>query len=160
MIILIITLISLCAIYFIRLLSKKNMRVASISVATLYINIIVWTYAIFVLDVANLGFSDSETPITSLIGSDIYHSFVNITNKMAFIPLGLLKAIVVVITVIFVASLAVTFHGLFEITRAVIKAAKERPITIQSGNSKDKLYCYNGFIKRIRIFRLNCRMNC
>ena len=160
MIILIISLLSLCAIYFIRLLSKKNMRVASISVAALYINIIVWTYAIFVFDVANLGFSDSETPITSLIGSDIYHSFVNITNKMAFIPLGLLKAIAVVVTLVLIASLAVTFHGLFEITKAVIKAAKEKPINTKSALDKKKISLYAGCTNTTNILRLNCRMNC
>ncbi len=160
MIILVITLISLCAIYFIRLLTKKKMRVASISVAALYINIVLWTYAIFVFDVANLGFSDSETPITSLIGSDIYHSFVNITNKMAFIPLGLLKAIAVVVTVVLVASLAVTFHGLFEITKAVIKAAKEKPINAQSAIDKDEISLFAGCTNRTNILRLNCRMNC
>lgn len=160
MVILILLLISLCVIYFTRLLSGKCMRIAAISIVVLYVNIIVWAYAIFILDVANFGFSDSETPITSLIGSDIYHSFVSITSKMAYIPLGILKAIVIVAAIILIASLAVTFHGLFEITRAVIKAVKGKTINQLTGTGKDKLPSVTKCKKRVSILRLNCRMNC
>ena len=160
MIILLIALISLCAIYFTRLLSKKGMRIGAISIVVLYINVVVWTYAIFGLDVANFGFTDSETPITSLIGSDIYHSFVNITSKMASIPLGFLKAIALVAALILIASLAVTFHGLFEITKAVIKAVKEKIINPIACSGDEKLPCLTDHKKNVNILRLNCRMNC
>ncbi|MBS7263008.1 MAG: hypothetical protein KIG36_05320, partial [Eubacteriales bacterium] len=43
---------------------EEKMKAAAISVAVLYIYLIAWTYAVFVLDVADLGFSDTETRIS------------------------------------------------------------------------------------------------
>ena len=160
MILLLIVLTSLCAIYFTRLLSKKNMRAAAISVAVLYAYIIAWTYAVFILDVADLGFSETETRLTLLHGSDIYHSFVSLTDKMSAIPLAFLEAIVVVATIVLCASFVVAFHGLFEITKAVVKAAKENMTIPAADSEKSKVQSIFGAIKTANIIRLNCRMNC
>ena len=160
MVLLLIGLLSLSAIYFTRLLSKKSMKVAAISVAVLYFYIIVWTYAIFILDIADLGFSDTESSISILHGSDIYHSFANITEKMSVIPFELLEAIVAVVVIILFASIAVTLHGLFEITRAVVKAAKEKKRAASAEPARNKMLYYFGAIKPANIIRLNCRMNC
>ncbi len=160
MIVVLIALTSLCAIYFTRLLSKRNMRVAAVSVAVLYVYIIAWTYAVFILDVADLGFSETETRLTLLHGSDIYHSFVSLTDKMSVIPLALLEAIVAVVGIVLFASFAVAFHGLFEITKAVVKAAKDKKKASIAEAIKNKILSYFGAIKPANIIRLNCRMNC
>lgn len=160
MIVLGIALLSLCAIYFTRLLSKKNMKAATVSVVVLYSNIIVWMYAIFVLDVANLGFSDTETRLSLLLGSDIYHSFVSLTEKMSVIPLPLLEAIVAVIGIVLFASFAVALHGLLEITKAVVKAARDEKKAYVAEAVKNKTLGFFGSIKPANIIRLNCRMNC
>lgn len=160
MILLLLALLSLSAIYFTRLLSKKNMRGAAISVTVLYFYIIVWTYAIFILDVAGLGFSETETRLTLLHGSDVYHSFVSLTDKMSVIPLALLEAIVAVVAIVLFASFAVAFHGLFEITKAVVKAANDKKKAYVAEASKSTITCFFGSIKPANIIRLNCRMNC
>ena len=160
MILLLIFLLSLSAIYFTRLLTAKNMRAAAVSVAVLYIYLVAWTYAVFILDVADLGFSSSETRMKLLHGSDIYHSFVNLTDKMSAIPLVLLEAIVVVAVVILSAGFIVAFHGLFEITKAVINAAKEKTLFFEIYHRFAK--CASAFteLRQSNIIRLYCRMNC
>ena len=160
MIVLTIVLLSLCALYFTRLVSCKNMKAASISVVVLYTYLIAWIYIIFVLDVADLGFSETETRLTLLHGSDIYHSFVNLTDKMSVIPLALLEAIVAVAAIVLCASFVVAFHGLFEITRAVVNAAKEKRKVSSSESSKSKIHGPFEAIIPLNIIRLNCRMNC
>lgn len=160
MILLLIALVSLSAIYFTRLLSKKKMKAAAISVAVLYIYLIAWTYAVFVLDVADLGFSDTETRISLLHASDIYHSFVSITDKMSVIPLGLLKVIVAIAALVLAAGFSVAFHGLFEIAKAVIKAVKEKELFASVGEYRSKLAYILIPFSSTDIIRLYCRMNC
>ena len=160
MIILLITLISLCAIYFTRLLSKKDMRVGAIAVAILYLNLIVWTYAIFVLDVANLGFSDRETQISFLTGSDIYHSFVSITDKMSVIPSELLEAIVAVTVIVLITGFAVAFHGLLTLAKAVVKVSREKELfSSEEGKNQGSNQLFI-FYRANSIIRIHCRMNC
>ncbi len=160
MILLLIALISLSAIYFIRLLSKKDMKAAAISVAVLYINIIVWTYAILVLDVANLGFSDAETRLSLIQGSDIYHSFVSITDKMSVIPFELLEAIVAVAILVLLTAFTVAFHGLFEIARSVARISQEKMIFYKAeSKTQTRIQPFNSY-KPVRIIKIYCRMNC
>ncbi len=159
MIVLLILLWSLCAIYFAHLLSVKKMNIAAIAIIVLYTYVIAWIYAIFIIDVADLGFSDTESIISLLHGSEIYHSFVNITDKMSGIPFELLEAIAVVAVIVLVSGLAVAIHGFFEITKAVICATKK----MAAKKAKDlfckvqnkPLHIFSG-----EIIRLNCRMNC
>ena len=160
MILLLIFLLSLSAIYFTRLLTAKNMRAAAVSVAVLYIYLVAWTYAVFILDIADLGFSSSETRMKLLHGSDIYHSFVNLTDKMSAIPLVLLEAIVVVAVVILSAGFIVAFHGLFEITKAVINAAKEKTLFFEIYHRFAKCASASTELRQSNIIRLYCRMNC
>lgn len=159
MIILLMTLFSLSAVYFTRLLAKKNMKAAAISVAALYIYIIVWTYAVFIFDIANLGFSDSETQISLLTGSDIYHSFVSITGKMSVIPLPMLKAVVVVAVMTLLAGFMVAFHGIIEISREIYAFANKsfhsfsaRPEWSEKTVKQD--------VTKSSIIRMHCRANC
>lgn len=159
MVLILITLLSLCAVYFARLLSKRNMRAATISVAVLYIYLIIWIYAIFVIDISDLGFSDAETRITLLHGSNIYHSFVRLTTQMSVIPLSVLKVIVAVVTMTLVSAFIVVFHGIFEITKQIWKQVCEslRYLT------KTCIHKINHFSKPdivYPILRLNCRANC
>ena len=159
MVLVLITLLSHSAVYFTRLLSKKNMRAAAISVAVLYMYLIAWTYAIFVIDISDLGFTEVETRISLLHGSNIYHSFVRLTTQMSVIPLSVLKAIVAVVALTLVAAFIVAFHGLFEITKQICKYVRE---SLKDFN--------RAFVHKIDTFskpdivypilRLNCRANC
>ncbi len=160
MILLSIALLSLSVIYFTRLLSERNMKVAAIAVATLYFYIIAWIYAIFILDIADLGFSDTETRISLLHGSDIYHSFVDITEKMSVVPIEWLKAIVAVVVITLVAGFSVAFHGVFEITRAVVRAAKEKTLFKLLGDPHNTTLIPWTQINSGELLRLHCRMNC
>ena len=160
MIILLIALISLCAIYFTRLLSKMKMKVAAIAVAVLYLNLIVWTYAIFVLDVANLGFSDQETHVSFLIGSDIYHSFVSITDRMSVIPFEMLEAIVAVAAIVLIAGFAVAFHGVFTFAKAVVKVSREKELFFSNEGKNQGSNQLFIFYRENNIIRIHCRMNC
>ena len=160
MIIAVITLCSLCALYFTRLLSRKGMKIAAICVSIVYIYFVAWIYALFILDVADLGFSDTETQLTLLHGSNIYHSFVSLTNKMSSIPLEMLEAVVTVALTVFIASLVVVFHGIIEITKAVIQAAKGNKRISMDAFVNNHLLGSSDIIKQINIIRLHCRMNC
>lgn len=160
MIVLIIVLLSLCALYFTRLVSSKNMKVAAICIVMLYSYLIAWIYFIFIFDVVDLGFSETETRLTLLRGSDIYHSFVNLTDKMSVIPLALLEAIVAVAAVILCASFVVAFHGLFEITRAVVTVARDKEILSATESIRSRIISSFMTIKLPNIIRFNCRMNC
>ena len=159
MIVILIALWSLCAIYFTRLLTQRKMRAAAISVAVLYVYLIAWIYAIFILDIANLGFSDAETRLSLLHGSGIYHSFVSLTSKMSVIPLPILKAIVGVAAMTLTASIIVAFHGIFEISREIYRIVKKKRLeTHHRTGWKPKVY--SAPVRRISIIRLYCRANC
>ena len=159
MIILLMILLSLSAVYFTRLLSKKNMRAAAITVAVLYIYLIVWTYLMFILDVADLGFLSGETKLSLLHGSNIYHAFVDLTAKMSVIPLPFLEAIVLVAVIILIAGFAVAFHGLFQITKQICKYVRE---SLKKFNRARVLNILIPEIPQydISILRMNCRANC
>ncbi len=159
MIILLIVLLSLCAIYFTRLLKKKSMKLAANAVATLYGVLIAWIYFVFVIDVACFGFKDTESRFSIILGSDIYHSFVDITAKMFNIPSGMLVAISIVSTLIFVFGLMVAFHGFFEIAKEIRYIAKKSKIVSYKKENKPALSNKPVIIKT-SIYRINCRMNC
>lgn len=160
MVLLIMALVSLIAIYFTRLLSKKGMKAAALAVALLYFYLIVWTYAVFVIDIADLGFSDAETRISLLHGSNIYHSFVDITAKTSVIPLGFLESFVVVLTLALVAGFAVAFHGIFEITKYVFSKQSRMKFLAYSRSFKHKIKSSLKELKPCEIIKINCRMNC
>ncbi len=84
MIVLLIALWSLCAVYFTHLFYQKKMKIAAIASTVLYVNVIAWTYMIFILDVANLGFKESGA--ASIIGSDVFHSFTKLRDLFTFLP--------------------------------------------------------------------------
>jgi len=159
MIVLFITLWSLCAIYFTRLLMKRTMRAAAISVTVLYVYVVAWIYAIFILDIADLGFADVETRLSLLHGSNVYHAFVQMTAKMSIIPLPLLKAIVSVVALVISASIIVALHGMFEITFEIHKFFKNNKLAQTHKNELTKNRSVN-FTRAISIIRLHCRANC
>ena len=159
MIIILIALWSLCAIYFTRLLTQRKMRAAAISVAVLYVYLIAWIYAIFILDAADLGFTEKETQISLLHGSGIYHSFVNLTSKMSVIPLPLLKAIVAVAAMTLTASIIVAFHGIFEISREIYRIVKKNRLETHH-RTEWRIKPYSVLGRKIPIIRLYCRANC
>lgn len=159
MIILLMILLSLSAVYFTRLLKKKGMGIAAITVAVLYIYLIVWTYMMFILDVADLGFIYGETRLSLIHGSNIYHSFTDLTARMSVIPLPFLESIVLVAVIVLVAGFAVAFHGLFEITKEICKYVRGGLKNLKKarvlGVLLPKIPQYN-----VSILRMNCRANC
>lgn len=159
MVIILMALWSLCAIYFTRLLTQRKMRAAAISVVVLYVYLIAWIYAIFILDAADLGFSDAETRLSLLHGSGIYHSFVSLTSKMSVIPLPILKAIVGVAAMTITASFIVAFHGIFEVSREIYRIVKKKNLQIHH-RTEWKVNSYSAPVRRISIIRLYCRANC
>ena len=159
MILLLMILLSLSAVYFTRLLTKKNMKAAAISVAVLYIYMIAWTYAVFVLDIADLGFAERETQVSLLHGSDIYHSFVQLTARMAAVPYELLEAIVGVAALVLFAGIAVAFHGVFEISREIYKTVCKNYVEKNKTEIR-KTVLYRLPVKTVSLIRLNCRANC
>ena len=159
MILLMIILLSLSVIYYTRLLYRKNMRAAAISVAILYFYLILWIYAIFVIDIADLGFSDAETRISLLHGSEIYHSFVEVTAKMSIIPLPLLHTIVGVAGMILLSSIAVALHGILDISHEIIKSVKKYRIH-HHVSIKQRCRADDFNLKTIPLLRMYCRANC
>ena len=160
MIILLITLLSLSAIYYSRLLFRKEMKIASLMVGILYLYLFVWIYAILIVDLADLGFLENETRISILHGSDIYHSFVKMNGMMSVIPLSILKAIVAVATLTLVAGFIVVFHGLFEFTVEFVKAIKSKKAYHTTKPIKSKTSSALSALSNIQIIRMYCRMNC
>ena len=159
MIVLLIARWSLCAIYFTRLFTQKKMRSATISVTVLYLYLIAWIYAVFILDIADLGFAETETRLTLLHGSNVYHAFVQMTAKMSVIPLPLLKAIVGAAALVLSASIAGALHGVFEITREIYHFVKQNKLEQTSRIEwAEKLSVLP--VRSISIIRLYCRANC
>ena len=159
MILLLMILLSLAAVYFTRLLQRNGMKTASIMVAVLYIYLIAWTYAVFILDVADLGFSEKETLVSLLHGSVVYHSFVDLNAMFSLVPLPLLVAMVVVAALVLIAGLGVALHGVVEISRAVYRFVQKNYVefnrtiyqAIREIRQRLKFICF---------IRLYCRANC
>ena len=159
MIVLLMALLSLSAVYFTRLLQRKGMKTASVMVAVLYLYLIAWTYAIFILDVADLGFAEKETLVSLLHGSNIYHSFVRLNAQMAAIPLPLLKAIASVALLIIIAGISVALHGVFALSREIYRFVKEYKIETENNTAWETVE-YEIPSKAVSIIRLHCRANC
>ena len=159
MILLLIILLSLSAVYFTRLLQRKGMKTASVMVAVLYLYLIAWIYAVFILDIADLGFAETETRISLLHGSNIYHLFVQLNAQMSLIPLPLLEVIAGVAAFVVLAGIAVALHGVVEITRVICRFAKERKYEF-ANNTAWETAKYRVPAKAVSILRLNCRANC
>ena len=160
MIVVLMALLSLSAIYFTRLLQRRNMKVAAASVACLYIYLIIWIYAVFIMDVADLGFAEKETRITLLHGSDIYHSFVRLNVMMDKIPLPLLEAIAAVAALTFIACLIVVFHGFFEISCEIIRFVKQKEYYVFCNKIKQVVRSVALHRNKKTIRQLYCRANC
>lgn len=159
MILLFLILMSLSAIYFSRLLSIKKMRVAAAFVATLYSYLVAWIYLIFIIDIADLGFAESETQLTLLHGSNIYHSFVQLTAKMSAISLPMLQAIVSASIAVLIASLFVVFHGLFEISKEIMHFIRKCNYKHHK-TTEISVVPFRMHSKRVSLLRLYCRANC
>jgi len=159
MIILLMTLLSLSTIIFTRLLFKKQMKIASISLAVLYVYLIAWTYVIFIFDVADLGFSEVETNIARLHGGVVYHSFVQLAARMDCIPLPLLGAIVEVVLLVLVLSIVVVVYGGIETSREIIRSFRKKILTHHK-KIKTSIKNVGKFISHVSIIRMNCRANC
>ena len=153
-------LLSLIAVYFTRLLQRHGMKTASVTVAVLYLYLIAWIYVVFILDVADLGFAETETRISLLHGSNIYHSFVQLNAKMAAISLPILKVIVAVAAMTLVAGFIVAFHGIFEISREICRFVKQYRY-LQTHNKTEWIIKNKSVsVRAISIIRLYCRANC
>ena len=160
MILLVILLLSLVSIYFTRLLNKKKMKIASIMVAVLFVYLILWIYAIFIIDIADLGFSEYETRLSVLHGSDIYHSFVNLNANLSTLSLPFLHTIVFVCIVTLVGGFLVAFHGLYLLTKEVFEAVKSN-YTWKNHIKKNRYKTlWTTYTNNSQIIRLHCRMNC
>ena len=159
MILLLMILLSLSAVYFTRLLQRRGMKTASVMAAVLYLYLIAWIYAIFILDIADLGFAETETRVSLLHGSNIYHSFVQLNAKMAAIPLPMLKAIVAVAAMTLVAGFIVAFHGIFEISREICRFVKQYRYQ-QTHKTEWVVNKGSVPVRAISIIRMNCRANC
>ena len=160
MVLLVIILLSLASIYFTRLLSKKGMKTASIMVAVLFVYLVAWIYAIFIIDIADLGFSEYETRLSILHGSDVYHSFVDLNARLSSLSLPLLQAIVFVCTISIVGGFLVAFHGLFLFTKEVFEAVKNNHIFGNRFKKHVQKVAIIADINNSQIIRMHCRMNC
>ncbi len=160
MIILFLGLLSLCALYITHLLSKMKMRWAAISVASLYFYLVAWTYSIFILDIADLGFAETETRLSMLHGSDVYHSFVKLNGLMSTMPLPLLETIASVTAMTLVACIIVVFHGVFEIAREIIRFVKRKRFFGTVKITKELIKPAAGRYVTRSFCLLYCRANC
>ena len=159
MIVLLMALLSLSAVYFTRLLQRKGMKTASVMVAVLYLYLIAWTYAVFILDVADLGFSEKETLVSLLHGSGIYHSFVDLNAKFSLVPLPLLEAMVGVAVLVLMAGIGVALHGVVEISRIVYRFVQKNYVELNKKKYR-ALKQIRPCVKSICFIRLYCRANC
>jgi len=140
-------------------LGKKNMRVAAVMTAILYCYLIVWFYIVFILDVADLGFTGSETVVSSIHGSKVYHSFVDMTERMSVIPLQLLKTIVGVIALILLLSISVVIHGTIAITKDVFYCSSKN-IEAFKNKKPNKVEIPPKPEFKLSILKLYCRADC
>ena len=159
MIVAILALLSLSAIYFIRLLFCRKMKTAAVSLAILYTYLVAWIYAVFIIDTLNLNFSEAHTKLSLLLGSNIYRSFVDLTEKMSVVPLPILKAIVFVCVIAFAAAFAVALHGIVNIAIKIVRIAKKK-IAIFSHSVKLKIKANYEPVIDFSFLQMHCRLNC
>jgi len=159
MVIILLTVLSLSVIYLLRLFSRKKMKVASLATAVLYVYCVGYIYTMFIFDFFNLGFDGTETVLSLIHGSDTYHSFVKIAEKMAVMPLPFLKATVYLSVFILLCAITVCFHGFFEISLEVIRFVK-RATCSRSNFKKQKIISEVIVPVKRPLIRLYCRANC
>lgn len=159
MIVLLIALWSLSAIYFTHLLSKKGMKVAAGVVTALYAYVILWATLVFVIDIADLGFSTTQTRESLIFGSDIYHAITGLAARMYELPADLLVAIVMVSLLVAGSAFTVILVGGFRMTREICKLAKHSYAKILMVY-KERTNSVRHLHGNVPLIKLYCRANC
>ena len=159
MILAMIVLWSLCMIYFTRLLNKKRMKAAAVSVLVLFVYIIVWVYLTLIVDIIDIGLIDFNSREAFLHGSLVYNSLVELTCAMSVISLPMLEAIVLVAVIVLFAGICVVFHGALEITKAIIRFSHSDKYS-DKNRSFNKVFFPELPYVPVKILKLNCRLNC
>jgi hypothetical protein len=156
MIVLLMALWSLCAIVITHLLHERRMKVASVAVAVLFLSVVLWTYFVFILDVADFGFKESH--ISYMMGSDIFRSFTDLRDLMSEMPLDLHIATASVAILVAAFVLLELIISSIRICQAVISHAKK---LVKLNNGAIKLTnCVHARIRSVKkIYLLHCRLN-
>ena len=159
MILVMLGLLSLSAIYFTRLLYKRQFKVGAIFVALLFFAIVAWTYFLFIFDAADFGFTEVQSRESILFGSNIYSSFVDLNAEMALLPTSILQAIVAVSMLAFSAAVIVVLDGLFRVAEKIYESLKSFKIN-NLRHFDLKVVLPKLRIPTVRLIKLYCRANC
>ena len=159
MIVLLIALWSLCAIYFTHLLSKKGMKVAATAVTVLYSYVLLWATLIFVIDIADLGFSMTATRESVLHGSAIYHSITGLAAKLFELPMDFLISIIIVSLVVAGSAFAVIFVGGFRASLEIARMVKGAYVKI-TRSYRVRVHEIQRAHANVMLIKLYCRANC
>ncbi len=161
MIVLLITLWSLCAIYFTHLLLKRKMKVAAAIYTVLYGYVIVWTYLMFIVDIADLGFVYQKADESIIFGGDIFHAFSALANYACELPIPFLKAIAAVCIAVIVMAVAVILVGGFRAGKEIRRILGRRSAALSHGKQrKPAVFTYSDIRKPVPILQMYCRANC
>ena len=156
MIIVLLALLSLCAISFTYLLHEKKLKVGAIAVTSLYAVIVLWTYFLFIVDVANFGFKD--TRLSELVGSPVFHSFTDLCDSMSVMPESLHFATAIVAVLVAVIVILELIVCSIRVYNAIVAYCKK-----EAGLNGHK-FRLSEIVPKItwacsRIFILHCRLN-
>lgn len=163
MIVLLITLWSLCAIYFTHLFSKKKMKTAAVLLAVLYLYIVIWIYLLLFIDVGGVGFNLTILHSNSIRYGEIYRAFNEVAVKMNQLSDQFLVSLTMISIIVAFCSILVVIVGSIRITREIQRIISNmmrstrllsRDYFVDIKKRSSKMICV------VPLIRMHCRANC
>lgn len=163
MILLIMTLWSLCAIYFTRLFFRNGMKVAATALVTLYLYVVVWIYLLLFIDIGGVGFNLTVLHSNSIRYGEIYRAFNEIAVKMNQLSNEFLISLIMISFVVALCAVLVVLVGSIRVTkeiRRIIKSSnKNRKTLVKDVNLNSDNLLGSKFVC-VLLLRMYCRANC
>ncbi|MBQ7444403.1 MAG: hypothetical protein IJS71_00490 [Clostridia bacterium] len=160
MLVMILAMLFLSMLYLSNMFYKRKMRVALVSIVLFWAVIISWVYALLVLDVAQLGFLNSEERINFLYEFNPANIVRFLNEKSNVINTPVIKTIISVSTLAVTLGIVVVMHGVFEMTKEFICAASHLIKKAETRVSKKIFTAILPPMNRGGILIMICRLNC
>ena len=160
MILALIGLWSLCSIYITYLLLKRNMKVAAAACSILYAFILLWAFAIFVVDAMHFGLNTVVNSHDIICGGNMYDSFSYLSEAIYGIPTAFSTAVLYALVTLIGSVVAVLFMSGYRAAKDIYRLLKHRKkYTTHSVSTTIKRSVISHFVS-VDILKLYCRANC
>lgn len=150
-------LLILCSVYFVRLLAKKRMFLAAVTIAVSTIVLILWGAFVVTLGSSNAGIAPTSIQFYTRSLTDIFDDVLDI---MPWVMRPVANTVITVSVVIVTVSIIAIVHGSIKVGKEIAaKVGSMRPAS-QCVPAVTKLTDWTGYFGTALLLKLHCRLNC